>query len=48
MRMPLGMEIGLIDPGHMVLDGDPAPPERGTTAPSPLSVAHLSYCGDSS
>jgi len=55
IRMPLGMEVGL-DPGHMVLDGDPAPPERCTAAPSPLfghvycdqTVAHLSYCGDSS
>jgi len=26
--MPLGMEVGL-GPGH-VLDGDPAPPKRGT------------------
>jgi len=37
--------------GHIVLDGDPAPLERGTAAPSsfpPVSivatVAHLSYC----
>ena len=33
--MPLiGMEVGL-GPGHVVLDGDPAPPptERGTAAP---------------
>jgi len=28
--MPLGREAGL-DPGHIVLDGDPAsPPKRGT------------------
>jgi len=33
MKMPLGVEVGL-EPGHIVLDGDPAPPtERGTTAP---------------
>jgi len=32
--MPLGMEVGL-GPGHVVLDGDPAPLERGTAA-SPL------------
>ena len=50
--MPLGMEVDL-GPGHMVLDGYPAPPpakEGGTAAPSfrPMSivamVAHLSYC----
>ena len=30
--MPLGTEVGLV-PGHIVLDGDPAPPtERGTAA----------------
>ena len=37
--MPLGMEVGL-DAGHVVLDGDQAPPpptERGTAAPSRLS-----------
>jgi len=32
--MLLGKEIGL-DPGDIVLDGDPAPPtERGTAAPT--------------
>jgi len=31
--MPLGTEVDL-GPGHIVLDGDPAPiPERGTAAP---------------
>jgi len=31
IRVPLGMEVGL-GPGHIVLDGDPAPPlKRGTT-----------------
>jgi len=30
--MPLGTKVGL-GPGHTVLDGDPAPPERGTGAP---------------
>jgi len=36
--MKLGMEVGL-DSGHIVLDGDPAPPKRGT-APNfqPMSV----------
>jgi len=31
--MPLGTVVDL-GPGHVVLDGDPAPPERGTAAPS--------------
>jgi len=31
--MPRGMEVGL-GPGHIVLDGDPAPPpKKGGTAP---------------
>jgi len=30
--MNLGMEIGL-DPGHIVLDGDPAPLQKGGTVP---------------
>jgi len=45
--MPLGKEVGL-GPGHIVLDGDPAP----HSSPSPFSahaycgqtVAHLSNC----
>jgi len=48
--MPLRMEVGL-GPGHIVLDGDPAPPERSTAAvlfPTHVycgqTVAHLSYC----
>jgi len=28
--MPLGVEVGLC-PGDFVFDGDPAPPEKGTT-----------------
>jgi len=37
IKMPLRMEVGL-GPGHVVLDGDPAPPpptsmERDTAAP---------------
>ena len=31
--MPVGMEVGL-SPGHIVLDGDPAPPKKGGTAPN--------------
>jgi len=39
--LKLGVEIGL-DPSHIALDGDPAPPpKRGTT---PLFSAHI-YCG---
>ena len=39
--MPLGTEVG-IGPGHIVLDGDPAPlPKRGR---SPQFLAHV-YCG---
>jgi len=47
--MPLGTEVDL-GPGHTVLDGDPAPSERGTEAPFFSAcllwptVAHLSYC----
>ena len=41
IKLPLGTEVGLI-PRYIVLDGDPAPPERGTTAP--LFSAHV-YCG---
>jgi len=36
----LGMEVGL-GPGHIVLDGDPAPPGKGHS--SPLFSAHV-YC----
>jgi len=47
--MPLGMEVGL-DPGDIVLDGDPAAPKRGAEPPFLAHVycgqtlAHLSYC----
>ena len=47
MKTPLGKEV---DPGHIVLDGVPAP-AKGAQQPSsfrPMSivatVAHLSYC----
>jgi len=34
--MPLGMEVGL-GPGDIVVDGDPAPPQKwGTAAQSPI------------
>jgi len=32
--MPLGMEVGL-SPGHIELDGDPAPPKREAETPRP-------------
>ena len=33
MKMKLGMQVGL-GPGHIMLDGDPAPPpQRGGSAP---------------
>jgi len=41
IQMPLGMEVGL-GPGHTVLDGNPAPPQKGGRAPKFL--AHI-YCG---
>jgi len=39
IRMPLSIEVGL-GPGHIVLDGELAPPKRGTARPSflPMSV----------
>jgi len=40
--MPLGMEVGF-GPGHIVLDGDPAPPKRGTAA-APQFSGHV-HCG---
>ena len=36
--MPLGMEVGLIS-GDFMLDGDPAPPQKGGAAPSPIFVS---------
>jgi len=40
--MALGVEVGL-GPGDIVLDWDPAPPEKDGTAPAQFS-AHV-YCG---
>jgi len=31
MKMPLGMQLGL-GPGHIVLDGNPAPPKEHSRA----------------
>ena len=41
IKVKLGMHVGL-GPGHIVLDGDPAPPQKG--AESPKFSAHV-YCG---
>ena len=49
MKTPLGTEVDL-GPGHIVLDGVPAPAKGAQQPPSfrPMSivatVAHLSYC----
>jgi len=49
IKMPLSREVGL-GPGDLVLDGDPAPPPRGTAPQFSVhvycgeTVAHLSYC----
>jgi len=40
--MPLGTEVGL-SPADFVLDGDPAPPQKGMEPPPQFS-AHF-YCG---
>jgi len=42
IKMPFGTEVGL-GPGDIVLDEDPAPPQKGGTAAPHFSV-HV-YCG---
>jgi len=42
IKMPLGMEVDL-SPGHIVLDGDPAPPRKGAQEPPPHFVTYV-YC----
>ena len=42
MKLVLRMEVGL-SPGEFVLDGDPAPPQKGAEAPPQFS-AHF-FCG---
>jgi len=42
IKMKIGMQLGL-GPGHIVLDGDPAPPPQRGTAPTKFS-AHV-CCG---
>jgi len=41
--MPLGKVVDL-SPGHIVLDGDPAPPPAKAAQQLPLFSAHV-YCG---
>jgi len=41
--LDLGMEVGL-SPGHIVLDGDPAPSQFSAHVYCSQLVAHLSYC----
>jgi len=42
IKMKLGMQVGL-GPGHIVIDGNPAPPPQRGTAPTQFSV-HI-CCG---
>jgi len=50
IKMPRGTKVGF-SPGHIVLNGDPAPPQKKGTVPQfsahvycGQTVAHLSYC----
>ena len=43
IKMKLGMEVGL-GPGHIVLDGDPAPPQKKRGHSRPQFSAHV-CCG---
>jgi len=43
IKMELGMQVGL-GPGHIVLNGDPAPPAPKGAQPPPQFSAHIS-CG---
>jgi len=52
MKTPLSTEVDL-GPGHIVLDGDPAPSRKGHSSPLSFrtmsivaTVAHLSYCAE--
>jgi len=40
IKMPLGTEVGL-GPGDIVLDEDPAPPQKGAQQPPPLFGSYL-------
>ena len=39
MKTPLGMEVDF-GPGYIVLDGDPAPPQKGHSTPAPFFVPY--------
>ena len=43
INVPLDMKVDL-GPGNIVLDGDPAPHQKGGTAAPPHFSAHV-YCG---
>jgi len=47
IKMPLGTEVGL-GPGHVVLDGEPAPPPQRGTAPNFRLIFVVSKCLDGS
>ena len=38
IKMALGTEVGLIPGGLVVLDGDPAPPQKGAERPPKFSA----------
>ena len=40
IKMPLGTDVG-VSPGHIVLDGDSAPPKRGHSPPPPIFNPYL-------
>ena len=42
INLPLGTEVGL-DPGHIVFDGNRAPPPKGAQQPLPHFSAHVYY-----
>ena len=44
IKMKLGMQVGLLCPGHNVLDGDPHPPPRKGNSPLHQFSAHI-CCG---
>jgi len=44
IKIKLGVHVGL-GPGHIVLDGDPAPPSQRGTAPTPPQFSAHICCG---
>jgi len=43
IRMPPGMEVSL-NPGHIVLDGEPAPPQKGAQQPNDFAIYGCMLC----